>query len=71
MWGGRRTDFAGVGRYAGEEGLHWGESGGGVCGGLAADEGVLRGGGCEGEGGEGGSEGQVGREGLHFEEFGF
>ncbi len=70
-WRWKRTDFAGVGSYACEEGLHSGESGGGICGGLAADEGVLRGRGCESERGEGGSEGHVGKERLHFEEFGF
>ena len=47
--------MAGVGSYACEEGLQAGKSGGCVGGGLAADKGVLGGGGCEGEGGEGGS----------------
>ena len=54
---GRRADDAGVLGYAREELVHSGESGGGIGGGLAADEGVLRGRGCEGERGEGGSEG--------------
>lgn len=67
----RRTNFAGVGSYAGEEGLHSGESGGSICGCLAANEGILRGRGCEGERGEGGSEGHVGKERLHIEEFEF
>ena len=68
---GRRTNFAGVGSYAGEEGLHSGESGGSICGCLAANEGILRGRDCEGERGEGGSEGHVGKERLHIEEFEF
>ena len=59
-----------MGSYAGEELLHPGESGGGICRCLAADESILRGGGCEGEGGEGGSEGQGGKGELHFEDVG-
>ena len=69
--GWRRTNFASVGSYAGEEGLHAGESGGSIGGCLAADEGILRGRGCESERGEGGSKGHVGKERLHVEEFGF
>ena len=65
-----RTDGGGVGSYAAVELLHPGESSGGICRCLAADEGILRSGSCEGEGGEGGSEGQGGKGELHFEDVG-
>ena len=64
----QHTDGGSVGSYATVQLLHPGESGGGIGGCLAADEGILRGGCCEGEGGEGGSEGQGSKGELHFED---
>lgn len=59
-----------MGSYAAVELLHPGESSGGICRCLAAHEGILRGRGCECEGGEGGSEGQGGKGELHLGGFG-